>query len=468
MAAVYSKGLPQPVHRLAQGSQHSIHREFASPSTSAPAAASAFRSDASSSSRPHQDDFGSFASPSASHSATSPALTGAFNDAWSSSRFAGAATPSAIASSRNASSDGAEVAAFLNDATVSMFDAIDGHWERELEEKQAEPWRREMEQTMPADPFASDAARAARDAMGDDVKGKGRAVGTKGDMSPTSSELLSSLSSLDLSSRAYLRTLVSLPPDLALEDYLAHGLYTDDVHGLPDGVRRLFEKAAAQTEGNDAAVEEGRMKAVRRLGMVMQHLRASEAADLSQSTERMSLEDVGGTYSTKWRQHSGLSDAVASHAPMNQNEAVFGSSAFAQASAHQQQHSHAAATAFQHAVNQQSQPMLVPSPLSPSAYITMSPSQAAPQPSFVSPASSLTPQPARLASEPPLTAPHDLPSGPLPSFASYFADHHRRMVTNDGGRHGVDFTRSLPVSIAAGVTGAAWREELRVTEGRTH
>ncbi|GAA5821902.1 hypothetical protein JCM11251_004770 [Rhodosporidiobolus azoricus] len=472
MAAVYSKGLPQPVHQLAQGSQHTLHRDYSLPATSSHSTA-AFRSDASSSS----DEFGSFAAQSHYSSLPAPSLPGVFNVAWPSARLAGGGGTSTISTTRNSSHDGAEVAAFLSDASVSMFDAIDGHWERELFEKQNEPWRKEMEEATPADPFASATARATRDALADSVKGKGKAVfeaGMKGDMSPTSSELLSSLSSLDLSSRAYLRTLVSLPPDLALEDYFAHGLYTDDVYGLPDGVKRLFEKVGAGKQDGADKVEEGRMKAVRRLGMVMQHLRASEEAELAQEAGRMSLEDgmqdVGGSFSTKWvpkGEYSTNADRRFAHQPMNQNEAVFGSSSFATA-AHQQQQPFAA---FQPtAMAQQSQPVVFPSSLSSSAYITMSPTSQAS-------ISTLTPQPAHQSSSPPLSSQsqHEDPSSaPLPSFASYFADQHARMLTNDRGSRGVDFTRKLDpaqrmrVGIEAGVRGDAWREELRVTEGRTH
>jgi hypothetical protein len=278
MASV--KGIPQSVHQFGQGPQHSLHHDYRSNSSSS---APAFRS----SSHTPSDDFGSFAGPSQSSHRTFSPSTGGLGEAW---RAAGVSGGTEAALSR----DGGDVLALLGGQGGSLSDVVDGDWERELQQRQSEEWRTELEGRMPVDPYASSAGRAARDGLGEDVKGKGKTgvVQRKGDMSPTSSELLSSLSSLDLSSRTYLRSLLSLPPELALEDYLAHGSYVDDVHGLPKDVQGLFEKAAKQEQGKGVSAEESRMKAVRRLDMVMRHLQAAESSSmLEERTGKMSLEE---------------------------------------------------------------------------------------------------------------------------------------------------------------------------------
>jgi hypothetical protein len=90
-------------------------------------------------------------------------------------------------------------------------------------------------------------------------------------MSPTSASLLSQLSSLDLASKIYLETLLSLPPEQALDNYLSQGTYAEDVWGPPAGAKRIIE--ATRTETNSD--EEGRQKAVRRLGMILKHIALS-------------------------------------------------------------------------------------------------------------------------------------------------------------------------------------------------
>ncbi|GAA6029774.1 hypothetical protein JCM8097_001043 [Rhodosporidiobolus ruineniae] len=490
MAAVYSKGLPQPVHQLAQGSAHSLHRDYASPS-SLPASSSAFRSDASSSLHTASDDFGAFASTSHAPAASfGPAARSPF-DAFKSSSLPGGG--GSVIASRGAVSDGLELAALLTDSAVSLTDAIDGDWEAELRERQEAPWRRELETRMPDDPFASKAARAARQMRQDDVsgKGKGRAEEStgvftkKGDMSPTSEELISSLSSLDLASSAYLRQLASLPTDLAVQDYLTHGLYADDVYGLPEGVQRLFDKAA-QSAGEGVTAEEGRMKAVRRLGMVMQHLRASEAAAVPVEAGKVAVEDGGQRQESPpgWQYageytmgEEGLMQLVNRSNPLYASPSpLFAQTPHTQHRFRQPQQQHQqqrdlASTASASALST-SEGLVFPSSLSSDAFITMT---APPAPSSTAaPATTVTPQPARLAAEPPSLPTHDLSSGPLPSFASYFADQHRRMVTNDAGRSGMDFTSRLPPSpsLSAYPAGVAHfmevDEELRVVEGRSH
>ncbi|BGP14979.1 hypothetical protein JCM10213_007217 [Rhodosporidiobolus nylandii] len=474
MAAVYSKGLPQSVQQLAQGTSHSAHRDYALPSTSS--ASPAFRSHASSS---HPDDFGSFATGSYSNVASAARPSADFVASWSRAPFAGGSTP--LAASRGAQEDGAEVGALLGSGD-SLHEAADGDWEVELRERQSQAWRREAEELPQADPFASAAARAARDGVKEDAKGKGRAFPLdetpthKGDMSPTSAELLSSLSSLDLSSRAYLRTLLSLPPELALQDYLANGSYTDDVHGLPDGVKRLFEKAAAQEAGK-GEVEEGRRKAVRRLGMVMQHLRVADTAVLDEKVETTLLDEgqavrEGHLASGRFRQDN-------TSPFLNQDDAVFRSSSpFFQtetmagrrrsqgeywqngdqletviSAAHQQQFPF---STLDTRASSASETVTSPSSLSPDAYVTFTPSSSPPSAS----PSLTTARPSAASSEPPAA------DGQLDKFAAYFEDQQRRTASNLDGRFGPDWTRGSRPGFAGARGGSA--AVGTVVEGRTH
>ncbi|GAA5868161.1 hypothetical protein JCM8547_003363 [Rhodosporidiobolus lusitaniae] len=469
MAAVYSKGLPNAAHQLAGGTPHSLHRDYASPSSSLPAS-SAFRSTLASASYASSADFGAFAGPSTSRQLGGHAQPPALEGAWGAARVE---PGGGELIARGAAHEGAEFAALLGGKGGLLTDAVDGDWEAELVERQNEIWRRDNEMKMPADPFASSGARAARD-VDPSGKGKGRAFasssGNKGDMSPTSSHLLSSLSSLDLSSRAYLRTLLSLPPELAIEDYLAHGSYADDVHGLPADVRALFEKAAAQDEGRGDLMVEGRRKAVRRLGMVMRHLQAADMATsaLSEQTSKMSLEEFKsvGMPGRDWRYVE--AERAARLRQPSSFTAQQPASAFAQSFlTHPQQQNSLSCFQQQPLVAQSSAPLVFASSLSSSAFITMPSSDYSTSTS----ASHITPQPARLVSSPPLSqpvqqhpehAPHDLPSAPLSSFATFFAEQHRRMTTNDFGRRGVDFTAPLaPAAVPAFSTssGAAGRYE---------
>ncbi|BGP23755.1 hypothetical protein JCM10295v2_002656 [Rhodotorula toruloides] len=255
-----SKGLPAAVQRFAHASDHA-HLDLLAPSSSSssfPSGSTSFRSDASSSAPRAEMDFAAFTGGSDGLAE----FERGWKDEWRET------------ATRNASHDGFEINALLAGNEL-VTDTVDGDWERELKEGQARPWRVEMETTMPSDPFASSAALASRSGRLDESGGKGKGKACAGDMSPTSEELLSSLSSLDLADKAYLRSLLSLSPDEACRDYLERSSYADDVYGLPQGVKRLFGKAASAEEGVKG--EEGRTKALRRLDMVLQHLRAMDA-----------------------------------------------------------------------------------------------------------------------------------------------------------------------------------------------
>ncbi|BGP31097.1 hypothetical protein JCM10296v2_002861 [Rhodotorula toruloides] len=341
-----SKGLPAEVQRFAHASDHA-HLDHLAPSSSSssfPSGSTSFRSDAS---------------PSASHAESEFAkFTGGVNGlaglerSWKEEEQRETAT-------RNASHDGFEINALLA-GDESVTDGVHGDWERELEEEQARPWRVAMETTMPSDPFASSAALASRSARLDALDGKGKGKARAGDMSPTSADLLSSLSSLDLADKAYLRSLLSLSPVEAFQDYFLRSSYADDVYGLPQGVKSLFEKAAREEDGVQG--EEGRTKALRRLGMVLQHLRAAEAG---QGGETAAVDGL----STQRQPQTFLS----SHSPFTNSASsvhpTFASPPSAQHTAHQSSSPRPSPPRPAHSHYS------VPSSLSESAFITIAGSQ---------------------------------------------------------------------------------------------
>ncbi|GAA5927814.1 uncharacterized protein JCM15063_006001 [Sporobolomyces koalae] len=158
---------------------------------------------------------------------------------------------------RNHEQDGAEVQALLASGSGSGWGQNDD-WEAELFERQQR--NQQLDRSLPVDPLLPESSRSSGGSKGEQH--------LAGDLSPTSNELLSSLSSLDLSSLAYLRTLLSLPPEEAIQRYLATSdTYSDDVWGVPTKVREVFEQAQDRTQ------EDGREKAVRRLALLMQHLK---------------------------------------------------------------------------------------------------------------------------------------------------------------------------------------------------
>lgn len=256
MTSMASKPFSPAVQQFTHGTPYDTHRDLAPSSTSASSGAFRHRGWPASSGGT-DDDFGRFAQHQQQQ-----------QGAWSSSspmagpslwQFAGG-------QSAPARRDGDEILTMLGSTTLS--DAVHANWEDDLLADQAMSWQ--VDSALPSDPPAS-AHALATTSRHDPSRGKGKQRIRAGDVSPTSTELLSSLSSLDLTSRSYLKTLLSLPPEEALEDYFSRpGAYTEDVYGLPADVQKLFEKA--QERQGEETKEEGRAKAVRRLGMVMQHL----------------------------------------------------------------------------------------------------------------------------------------------------------------------------------------------------
>ncbi|ORY91662.1 hypothetical protein BCR35DRAFT_298915 [Leucosporidium creatinivorum] len=272
MAAATSKPFSPELQRFAQGTPFDLHRDLAT-SSSAPqgsaSSSSSFRHRAwPQASGGTDDDFGRFAEPSSwSAQGAGP------SSSWMTGRES--TGERGMGEARGSRQDGDEIQTLLGSTTLS--DAVHADWEAELLAEQASSWAHDI--NLPSDPPASAQALASRSVD----KGKGRAL-VSGDVSPVSSDLISSLSSLDLNSRSYLKTLLSLPPDEALEDYFSRGTYSDDVYGLPADVQKLFEKAQSGGETK----EEGRAKAVRRLGMVMKHLWGGEGGGQAAATSAVS------------------------------------------------------------------------------------------------------------------------------------------------------------------------------------
>jgi len=306
MATTFSKGLPSSVQHLVHSGDRLADVPLHPHSSASSGSASSFRHDASSSasSSALPFDFDAFREAQGAQ----------LGDRHLDRAWAGAASDTAAASSahhlahngleRDAAYDGAELSSLLGGG--GLVDAVDGEWESELLARQHEPWRVELETRMPLDPFAASSS----------AKGKGRAseagpAQRAGDMSPTSSELLSSLSSLDLADKAYLRTLLAQDPTTAFDDYFARGSYTDDVYGLPPAVQRMLDKAAQRDDR--VGVEEGRKKAVRRLGMVLRHMQQAAAGPV----EAAQRQTAGLSSSVG----AGLLGATASVAAAGQREA---------------------------------------------------------------------------------------------------------------------------------------------------
>ncbi|GAA5900237.1 hypothetical protein JCM5296_003017 [Sporobolomyces johnsonii] len=491
MATVYSKGLPSQVQQFVHGSGNNLHRDLAGPSSSSSfptshTATTSFRHP-SAQSATADHDLGSFASgPSALSLPFRPAA-GPSGATQHDARFAGGVSGGSWGLERGDQHDGAEVGALLGGPLV---DAVDGDWEAELLAEQRD--KHHAEATLPIDPFASAEAIAQRDSTSN---GKGKAIDpsstvptTRGDVSPTSSALLSSLSSLDLSSRAYLRTLLSLDPATAVEDYFSRKSYADDVWGLPDEVKRLFEKARASEGGGD--VEEGRQRAIRRLGMLMKHLRIDEqkdgggaaaagqvSLDAREGAKASATPDIArGEWARQWQeypaaaQHIGVRRDPEQAASLNPSSLSYRPLSTQSPSSREDLQSNLSQGAAT------SQALAVPSSLSSSAYITVRPgdqpplhaSSHAPAPaatatSVRSPPLPASAPPSSTRAAPPASAPTDS-SAPLSPFSDYLAWKLEMLTTNVGGTQGPVY------NLFGGVGGGKGkgREEFQVEEGRTH
>ena len=235
------KGVPSSLARFDKTSE--LQQEFASSSALPQQATSSFRTASTRSEEVGVDsDYGRFASTSSA--ARGEQVPAGFAGSWSGTEGRGQV-------------DGEDVMALLGSGEVG--EGVYGDWEQVLMEDQYR--KREMNDSKPLDPAATTTGNAGQLAEHE---------------STTSDEqLISSLSSLDLSARSYLRTLLALPVETSIIDYLQQNRYTDDVYALPKEVRSVLEEAE-QLPGVSA--EEGRVRAVRRLEKVLQHLSLTEEA----------------------------------------------------------------------------------------------------------------------------------------------------------------------------------------------
>lgn len=141
-------------------------------------------------------------------------------------------------------------------------DQVEGTWEMDLMMDQATPWKIQQGVSVPKDPEVSASTNHQRLAA--------RSTSSEA----LNNELESTIASLDPTSLSYLKTLLALPEPECIQNYLSQNRYTSDIYGLPQ-IEKLFELAASGEE-EGSTVEEGRVRAVRRLGMVMLHLWGEE------------------------------------------------------------------------------------------------------------------------------------------------------------------------------------------------
>ncbi|GAA5883249.1 hypothetical protein JCM16303_007328 [Sporobolomyces ruberrimus] len=258
----FSKG---PIQQFIRGTSSTAHRDQLASEPPQASTSSSFRQAAAASTV--EDDFGSFLTDSSSsHIKERP-----YESSWNAAR-----TRNEVAERggdqewRGTKQDGFEIQELLGSDTT--LDDTEGDWERELLESQ----RRNhfVDSSLPLDPLLPSSSTSRLP----DLEHSNLPQHLSGDLSPTSASLLSSLSSLDLSTLAYLRTLLSLPPEQAIQRYFdsTTSSYTEDVWGLPRDVKEVFEKG----RGADGNVEDenGREKAVRRLGMLMKHLQLADTS----------------------------------------------------------------------------------------------------------------------------------------------------------------------------------------------
>ena len=254
----FSKG---PLQQFVKGTPYDTHRDQLHQPQASTSSSSSFRQQSSSTSTSTaEDEFGSFSSQPIDYTYSyQPLLDGR--------SYVGRESLAEEGLTRGESQDGAEINALLGGST-SLHDQVDGEWESELFASHQK--NHEQDSLLPLDPLLPSQQPAH------DFKGKGKETHQSGDLSPTSTNLLSSLSSLDLSTLAYLRNILSLPPDQAIQRYFeTTESYTEDVWGvtkrLPREVKEVFEGAKGMREE-----ENGREKAVRRLGMLIKQLKLDD------------------------------------------------------------------------------------------------------------------------------------------------------------------------------------------------
>lgn len=264
-----SKPPPGNLSRFLHGDPAlSAHRDLGQPRAGTSSQLeSQFRQQGSSPSTGTDDDFGRFAQ--AGSSSQSWTEQGSYPAGGSSSGYSTYPHQTQLDSRSSQGqvddSDSNAIQSLLSSTTLT--DSISSEWQSELLATQSTPWRSHTESSLPLDPIAAHNPHTAG-------KGKGKSINhaaTPGDVSPVTSQLLASLSSLELADRTYLRSLLAQSPEHAVSDYFAGATYADDVWGVANPHPAVGEILSRVVEGGvDSA---GRQeKAVRRLAMVAQHL----------------------------------------------------------------------------------------------------------------------------------------------------------------------------------------------------
>ncbi|GAA5882090.1 hypothetical protein JCM3774_001505 [Rhodotorula dairenensis] len=472
--ATYAKGLPASVSAFAHAADQRPPEQQHSFNAARSAIPAHFRADASSSSHASSAALGEFGR-FAQHAQSSSAPIGSGLDpreaVWERayrSRLAVPPPPQAAIPAPNhhsayaASDDGGAVLTLLS-GVDSLVDAVDGDWERDLEqERQLERLHETPPPPLPADPLASNSC----------TRGHSASQSNPGDMSPTSQSLLSSVANLSLAEQTYLRTLLaSQDPASMFEDYFSHATYTDDVWTPPPSyVREVLDRAAVDRDegkGKERAADDeaGKAKAVRRLEMLLRHLegQVTGRSSPSSSSTLASAPRQGQSWTNEMQHHHHAATATPR---VDSGQSSSGVARQQDSSRHLKGQQHDYSTAMTYA----------PSSLSSSAFVSFAPaapSVPAQQP-HASPPIETQQHPSQRPAGPVRHGSYASSSGSAESHASdasyeeYAREKEARMRSNEGGRFGPDFTaRAVAVDSPSNVPREA-ETRVNVTEGRTH
>lgn len=149
--------------------------------------------------------------------------------------------------------DSAAVLAMLNG--VNEFDSLEAI-EEEVSARQSLPWQGRQDAIIPQDPAPAEAVHSP-------------------EATYTSSDY------------PYLFNLLSLPEDESIAAYLSELSYTDDVWGLPMAIKQDLDNI--KTPSTDASARE---KALRRLGMLKNHLIAKSQPSIPSRPERATAQSM--------------------------------------------------------------------------------------------------------------------------------------------------------------------------------
>lgn len=146
----------------------------------------------------------------------------------------------------------------------NLNEQISGNYEEDFFQDSGTNWKVKDTSYVPLDPLINSSFNTG--------KGKGKST-----LLISEEEIiLSSLSSLDLKERNYLESLISLPESESILHYLQNNSYTEDIYGVQKKVSELLKLVDSDSSGGSQE-EAGRVKALRRLGAVMQHVWGRES-----------------------------------------------------------------------------------------------------------------------------------------------------------------------------------------------